>query len=84
MTKEKRIFLSKTPKKLTIFKFTVGFLKIGVENLHFSSKVFHYVACAELKVQVEMVMIQPIVIEIDKWLESFVHSCQKTTEKKYV
>lgn len=52
-----------------------------MENLHFSSKLLYYLSCAQLKLQLEMVMIQPIVIEIDKRLENFVHSCQRATRK---
>lgn len=52
-----------------------------MENLHFSSKLLYYLSCAQLKLQLEMVMIQPIVIEIDKRLENFIHSCQRATEK---
>lgn len=52
-----------------------------MENLHFSSEFFHYVSCAWLKICLEMLMIQPVMIEIDKWLEIFVHNCQRTTKK---
>lgn len=34
-----------------------------------------------VKNDLEMMMIQPIVIEINKWLQNFVHICQRTTQK---